>query len=212
MKTKSFSIAMVACVLLVSVGSAKSGDIPDQPQSLDSRVLTAVDQHATDVRSLDRRFLDSMRSLEEDYSKGRMKLRDELVKLLNRELKAATQKGGLDQAIAVRDQIRRTEALEIIPPASEENHAPGRVTSRSSPLQGILGRWRWNNGVDITNLQGGRTSGNGTWRSVNPQSSTYEFRWKSIPADRVQLSANGRVLEGTKSDDPSFRVWAVRLD
>lgn len=208
MKIKSFLIAMATCVLLNSAGSAKSGDILDQPQSTDSRVLTAVDQHASDIRSLDRRFMDSVQSLEEGYSKQRMELRAEHLESLNRELKAATKKGDLDQAILVRDHILNTKSSEIIPPASNEDLA----TSRSPRPQGILGRWRWSNGVDITNLPGGRTSGNGTWRSVNPQSSTYEFRWKSIPADRVHLSANGRVLEGTKSNTPSIRVWAVRLD
>lgn len=208
-KMRAVLFAVATCVLLSPTPPAKADNIPDQPQSSDARMLASVDQHETDVRSLDRRFIDAKRDLENDYAKQRARLRDQLIESLNQELASATKKGELDQAIAVREQIRSTEASSNAPPTSTESSV---ATYGPATSQGITGRWRWSNGVDITNLPGGRTSGEGTWRVIGSHTKTYEFHWKKIPADRVQLSKNGRVLEGTKLHDPSFRVWAVRID
>ena len=172
---------------------------PSKEQASDSLVAAELDQHATNVRSLDRKFLEAISRLEKSYVEERQSLRKTLSQKLAKEKKALTKKGELDQAVALRSHIERLEATEIVPP------------NQSSPRE-ILGTWRWNNGVDIRNLANGRTNGNGTWRKVDPGQDVYEFQWKQIPADRVTLSANGRVLEGTKANDPTFRVWAVRVD
>jgi hypothetical protein len=168
-------------------------------QSSASSTADQLDQYEIDVRSLDRKFLDEMERLEKSYVGERRTLRKKLSESLNDEMKDLTKKGDLDQAVVVRDHIETLEATQIVPP------------SQSSP-QGILGTWRWNNGVDITNLEHGLMNGDGTWRLVDAGQQVYEFQWKKIPADRVRLSPNGRVLEGTKANDSKFQVWAVRID
>lgn len=75
--------AVATSVLLSPTPPAKAENIPDQSRSSDSRVLASVDQHETDVRSLDRRFMDAKRDLENDYAKQRARLRDQLLKSLN---------------------------------------------------------------------------------------------------------------------------------
>ncbi len=195
---RTSSVLIVAFLVLSSTWlSADQRNAKDQISA--TRLTAEFDQHTANVRSLDRRFREGLSSLEKSYIEERRSLREALVKSLTKQKKTLTKKGELDQAVAIRDYITRLEATEIVPP------------SLSDP-RGILGTWRWNNGVDIRNLVDGQTSGNGTWRLVDPGQQTYEFQWKRIPADRVTLSPNGRVLEGTKASDPSFRVWAVRID
>ncbi len=186
-------------------------DIPSKSQSTASRVATRIDKHETDVRSLDRRFVEAVGELEKDYAKQRRQLREKLINSLRREVESHATNGELDQAVALREQIRSLENAVIIAPRGPAANA-GDLPTSPSRESGIIGTWRWNNGVDITNLAGGNTSGNGTWRIVDPRKKEYEFRWSRIPPDRVKLSPNGRVLEGTKSNDPTFRVWAVRID
>lgn len=212
MKSRLFFIVAGLSALLVTAAPANCEDLPDQPESLPLRVMSVVDQHDTDIRSLDRRFLDSLEGLTKGYSKERETLQNQVLVLLNQELQEATQKGDLDQALLVRDHIREIEASEIVPPTSEGTGSSGHLAHRAVPTNDVLGRWRWANGVDITNFPAGRMSGNGTWRLVDSRTKTYEFRWKDIAPDRVQLSADGRLLEGTKSHDPSVRVWAVRIE
>jgi len=198
MRLPTYSIFAVAFIVVLPTLSF-ADERRSKEQLSDSLVATELDQHATNVRSLDRRFLEAISRLEKSYVEERQALRKTLSQKLTKEKKALTKNGELDQAVVVRDHIERLEATQIVPP------------NQSGP-RGILGTWRWNNGVDIRNLVNGKTNGNGTWRLVDPGAQTYEFQWKRIPADRVTLSSNGRVLEGTKANDPTFRVWAVRID
>ena len=189
----------MACLALSSICSSFADDRHAKGQIPGSDTATELEQYAANVRVLDRQFSEGISSLEKSYIEERKSLRDALVKRLTKQKKMLTKKGKLDQAVVIRDQLERLEATEIVPPNQSER-------------QGILGIWRWNNGVDIRNLADGKTNGQGTWRVVDPDQQVYEFQWKRIPADRVKLSTNGRVLEGTKAKDPSFRVWAVRID
>jgi len=197
-KSRTCSILAVAFFVILPTLSFADERLSKE-ESTNSRIDAELDQHVTNVRSLDRKFLEAISRLEQSYIEERQTLRKTLSKKLAKEKKALTKKGELDQAVVVRDHIERLEATQIAPP------------NQSGP-QGILGTWRWNNGVDIGNLVNGRTNGNGTWRLVDPGQHIYEFHWKQIPPDRVTLSKNGRVLEGTKANDPTFRVWAVRID
>ena len=199
MNLRTISIPVVAFLIVSSTLSSLADEKRSKEQISETPIATELDQHATNVRSLDRKFLEALGRLEKSYIEERQALRETLVQRLTKKKKALTKKGELDQAVVIRDHIGRLEAKEVVPP------------NQSDP-QGILGTWRWNNGVDIRNLVDGQTNGNGTWRRVDPGEHIYEFQWKRIPADRVTLSPNGRVLEGTKANDPSFRVWAVRID
>jgi hypothetical protein len=178
-------------------------------KSSEARMAAELDQHGTDVRSLDRRFQEDLARLQDAYRAEREELRQAFSESLAKEQKALTKKGKLDQAIVVRDQIEKIEATEIVPPRPQTTGPNAHVASTAN---GIQGTWRWNNGVDIRNLEHGRTNGNGTWRLIDPREHVYEFQWKRLSPDRVKLSPNGRVLEGTKANDPTFRVWAVRID
>jgi len=196
---RTISILVVAFFVVSSTLLSMADDRPSKEQVSETGAATELDQHATNVRSLDRKFLEAIGRLEKSYIEERQALRKTLAQKLTKEKRALTKKGKLDQAVVIRNQIEHLDATEIVPPG------------QSDP-EGILGTWRWNNGVDIRNLVNGKTNGNGTWRLVDPGAQTYEFQWKRIPADRVTLSSNGRVLEGTKANDPTFRVWAVRID
>ncbi|QDV40400.1 hypothetical protein Enr13x_02060 [Stieleria neptunia] len=209
MSLRTFTfLASVAFFLQPNVASIADDKLPEV-QSSENLVAAELDQHATDIRSIDRRFLDARDRLEQSYIQERKSLRETLVRRLNKQKKAHTEKGELDIAVAIRDHMERIEATEIVPPNQPSTK---EISSGPAGSPDILGTWRWNNGVDIKNLVSGQTNGAGTWRLVDPQTRTYEFRWKRIPPDRVTLSPNGRVLEGTKAHDPSFRVWAVRID
>jgi hypothetical protein len=199
MNPRKLPIFGIACLVVSSTCLTVADDRHANRQLSETGHSTELDQHAAKVQALDRRFLEGIRSLEKSYIEERIALRDALRKKLTKEKKTLTKKGKLDRAIVIRDQIERLGATDIVPP------------NQSDPV-GILGTWRWNNGVDIRNLADGKTNGQGTWRLVDPAEQVFEFQWKRIPADRVKLSANGRVLEGTKVTDPSFRVWAVRID
>ncbi|MCS7466190.1 hypothetical protein NZK35_05815 [Stieleria sp. ICT_E10.1] len=207
LRTLSF-LASIAFCLQPNVASRADDSLP-QVQSSEHLIATELDQHATDIRAVDRRFLDAQDRLEKSYIQERKSLRETLMRRLNKRKKAHTEDGDLDIAVAIRDHIERIEATKIVPPNQKSTHAIG---SQPAGAPAILGTWRWNNGVDIENLVNGQTNGAGTWRLIDPKKQTYEFRWKRIPPDRVTLSPNGRVLEGTKAHDPSFRVWAVRID
>ena len=116
----------------------------------------------------------------------------------------------MDLAIQIRQTADELSAKEIALPKLDRQTGPdGKMVIEKNPL---LGTWRWNNGVDIKNLPGGKTSGRGTWRLLDRERQLYMFDWPKIPPDRVRLSPNGRVLEGTKATDATFRVWAVRVD
>ncbi|WP_182868284.1 hypothetical protein [Stieleria mannarensis] len=180
-----------------------------ETQSSDSQLASELDQHATDIRSIDRRYQDARTRLEESYIEERKALRESLMKRLGKRKKAHMEQGELDSAVTLRDHMERIGATEIVPPNRQSTK---QTLSTVAGDKAILGTWRWNNGVDIKNLDHGQTNGAGTWRLIDPEKGTYEFRWKRIPPDRVSLSPNGRVLEGTKAHDPSFRVWAVRID
>ena len=209
MSLRTFSIlASVVCFLQPNVASLADDKLPEV-QSSENLIATELDQHATDIRSIDRRFLDASSRLEKSYIQERELLREALMQRLNKQKKANTENGELDIAVTIRDHMERIEATEIVPPNQELTKD---MSSRPAGALAILGTWRWNNGVDIKNLVNGQTNGAGTWRLIDPQKRTYEFRWKRIPPDRVTLSSNGRVLEGTKAHYPSFRVWSVRID
>ena len=209
MNLQSLAVA-VAFVLPMSSSIGDEGI--SKIKSSEARIATELDQHETNVRSLDRRFREEIIRLEESYSAERKLMRTTLAKTLLKEKKALTEKGELDQAIQVRDQIVKIEATEIVPPHPPVTKTNGSGSITPSSPGGILGTWRWSNGVDIRNLDHGQTNGNGTWQLVDPREQVYEFQWKRISPDRVKLSPNGRVLEGTKTTDLSFRVWAVRID
>jgi hypothetical protein len=198
MKLRTYAnIGFAFCVALPML--SRADERLSAKLSSDSRIHTDLDQHATDVRTLDRKFLEAISRLEQSYVEERQALRKALSQKVAKEKKALTKKGELDQAVALRDYIEQLDATPIAPP-------------KPSGPRGILGTWRWNNGVDIRNLADGQTNGNGTWRLIDSDKEEYEFQWKQIPADRVTLSKNGRVLEGTKTNDLTFRVWAVRID
>ncbi len=199
MNLRAISILLVAFFAVSSMSSSFADDRRSREKSSETDVANELDQHATNVRSLDRKFLEEISRLEKSYIEERQSLRKTLAERLTKEQKALTKKGELDQAVEIRDHLERLEATEVVPP-------------NQSDAQGILGTWRWNNGVDIRNLDNGKMNGDGTWRLVDAGKQIYEFQWKRIPADRVTLSPNGRVLEGTKANDPTFRVWAVRID
>ena len=203
-----FILASIVFCLQPNVASRADDKLPEV-QSSEHLIASELDQHATDIRSIDRRFVDARGRLEQSYLQERKSLRETLLRRLNKQKKAHTEKGELDIAVAIRDQMKRIEATEIVPPNQQSTKEMG---SRPAGAPAIKGTWRWNNGVDIENLADGQTNGSGTWRLIDPEKQTYEFRWKRIPPDRVTLSPNGRVLEGTKAHDPSFRVWAVRID
>ncbi|MBC8351545.1 MAG: hypothetical protein H8E66_06130 [Planctomycetes bacterium] len=209
MNLRSFAVV----VAFVTPMSSTIGDESiTKEKSSEARIATELDQHETNVRSLDRRFQEAIIRLEASYTAERELMHKKLSKTLKNEKKALTEKGELDQAIQIRDQVARIEATEIVPPYPKVTKTNGPGSTKPSNRGGILGTWRWNNGVDIRNLDDGKTNGNGTWQLVDPRENIYQFRWKRIPADRVKLSPNGRVLEGTKANDLSFRVWAVRID
>ena len=198
MKLRTYAALGLAFYVSLPLLSHADESLSAEPSS-DSGIHAELEQYATDVRTLDRKLLEAISRLEQSYVEERQTLRKALAQKLAKEKKALTKKGKLDQAVAVRDHIERLEATPIVPP------------NQSAPRE-ILGTWRWNNGVDIKNLADGKTNGNGTWRLIDSDEEAYEFQWKQIPADRVTLSKNGRVLEGTKANDPTFRVWAVRID
>lgn len=209
MSLRTFStLASVVVFLQPNCASLADDKLPEA-QSPENLIATELDQHATDVRSIDRRFLDASSRLEESYIQERKSLREAFMRRLNKQKKAHAENGELDIAVTIRDHMERIEATKIVSP---DQQLSKEISSRPAGALAILGTWRWNNGVDIKNLVNGQTNGTGTWRLIDPQKRTYEFRWKRIPPDRVTLSPNGRVLEGTKAHDPSFRVWAVRID
>ena len=177
--------------------------------STQTRIANAMDKFQADIRALDRQFADSFAQMRDQYIKQRKSLRSKLTKSLTAQQKKFTQEGELDSAVSLRDQVQQIQSGKIdIPDFSADADENGAYHS-SDP---ILGTWRWNNGADIKNNTGGETNGRGTWKLVDAKQKTYVFTWERIPADRVRMSANGRVLEGTKAHDPTFRVWAVRID
>ncbi|MCC9654911.1 hypothetical protein [Rhodopirellula halodulae] len=191
-----FALAFAATPCAFAEGLPKS-------ESKATQVANDLDQHEASIRALDRQFFEAVAELEQSYVSERKELREQITEKLKKHQKTLTQKGDLDAAVSVRDKAESIRESKFAIPNS--NQSPDAERS-------ILGTWRWNNGVDIKNLGGGKTNGNGTWRLVDAKEQAYEFKWSRIPADRVRLSANGRVLEGTKAHDPSFRVWAVRID
>lgn len=170
-----------------------------------SVVSTELDRHELRIRSLDRSYREAIASLNESYRDDRESLRNVTTKKLTKQQELLTEQGQLDEAVAVRDRIKQLTSMRILPPVSPD------LTSDLVP-HGIVGTWRWNNGVDVRNLPDGKTNGNCTWKLIDGSKGEYLFSWTKIPADRVRLSGNGRVLEGTKANDLTFRVWAVRID
>ncbi|MEO9591086.1 hypothetical protein [Rhodopirellula bahusiensis] len=193
-------VAIVASQLAV-VSSAEV-EKKDSPKLV---VPTELDRHEIRIRSLDRSYRESITRLNEAYQVDRESLRKSLTKKLTKQQDVLTEQGELDEAVGVRDRITELKSRRISPPLSLG------VTPDLSP-HGIVGTWRWNNGVDVRNLPDGKTNGNCTWKLVDGSKNEYLFNWTKIPADRVRLSENGRVLEGTKANDLTFRVWAVRID
>lgn len=193
-------VAIVASQLAV-VSSAEV-EKKDSPKLV---VPTELDRHEIRIRSLDRSYRESIIRLNEAYQVDRESLRKSLTKKLTKQQDVLTEQGELDEAVGVRDRITELKSRRISPPMSLG------VTPDLSP-HGIVGTWRWNNGVDVRNLPDGKTNGNCTWKLVDGSKNEYLFNWTKIPADRVRLSENGRVLEGTKANDLTFRVWAVRID
>lgn len=211
MNLRSLAVA-VAVAFLTPMSSTVGDDSNTKLKSPEARIANELDQHEMNVRSLDRKFREDIARLEESYIAERELMRVTLSKTLLKEKKALTKKGQLDRAIQIRDQIEKIETIEVIPPHRPVTKTNGPRSIAGSSPRGILGTWRWNNGVDIRNLEHGQTNGSGTWQLVDSREQIYQFRWKRLPPDRVKLSPNGRVLEGTKATDLSFRVWAVRVD
>ncbi|WP_430451813.1 hypothetical protein [Rhodopirellula europaea] len=208
----NFRLFAVAAAFALPMSPATGEENVSKLKSSDARTAAELDQHGTDVRSLDRKFQEDLARLEEAYLSERERMQQTLVESLAKEQKALTKKGKLDQAIQVREQIEQIEATEIVPPHPATSQSTATNASVSTRTKGIQGTWRWSNGVDIRNLENGRTNGNGSWRLINPREQVYEFQWKRLSPDHVKLSPNGRVLEGTKANNPTVRVWAVRVD
>ncbi|KLU02997.1 hypothetical protein RISK_004967 [Rhodopirellula islandica] len=208
----NFRLFAVAAAFALPLSLATGEEDISKLKSSEARTAAELDQHGTDVRSLDRRFQEDLARLEEAYLSERERMQQTLVESLAKEQKSLTKKGKLDQAIQVREQIEEIAATEIVPPHPATSQSTAHNASSSTLAKGIQGTWRWSNGVDIRNLENGRTNGNGSWRLLNPREQVYEFQWKRLSPDHVKLSPNGRVLEGTKANNPTVRVWAVRVD
>lgn len=193
-------IAIVASQFTI----ASSAEVEKKKSSV-SVVASELDRHEISIRSLDRSYRESTASLNEAYQADREALRKTITKKLKKQQELLTEQGKLDEAVAVRDRITQLSSTRILPPLSLG------VTSDLS-AHGIVGTWRWNNGVDVRNFSDGKTNGNCKWKLVDGSKNEYLFNWSKIPPDRVRLSENGRVLEGTKANDLTFRVWAVRID
>ena len=208
MKFRIRTFIAVCCVAVSAIAFADSPK-PNQSSS-EIRVANEIDKYQAGIRAIDRQFAQSFSELRDAYTKQRKSLRGKVAKKLSAEQKKLTLDGDLDRAVKVRDQVQSIKDAEItMPNFSGKN---GDVIKTSAPANSIEGTWRWNNGADITNYEGGETSGRGTWKLVDAKRQTYQFNWSKIAPDRVRLSSNGRVLEGTKAADPTFKVWAVRID
>jgi len=133
MKSQTYSVLAVAFIVVLPTWSF-GDERQSEKQLSDSQIATELDEHATNVRSLDRKFLEAISRLEKSYIEERQTLRKKLSQKLKKEKNALTKKGELDQAVVVRDHIERLEATQIAPP------------NQSGP-RGILGSWRWNNDV-----------------------------------------------------------------
>ncbi len=201
--------SIVVCCIVVSAIAFADSPKPNQVSS-EIRVANEIDKYQAGIRAMDRQFAQSFSELRDAYTKQRKSLRGKVTKSLSAQQKKLTQEGALDRAVKVRDQVQSIKNAEItMPNFSGKN---GDVIKASDRTNSIEGTWRWNNGADITNYEGGETSGRGTWQLVDAKRQTYQFNWSKIAPDRVRLSSNGRVLEGTKAADPTFKVWAVRID
>lgn len=195
----------IVIAIVASQFAAANATEVDTKESSESAVLSEIDRHEIRVRSLDRSYRESIARLKEAYRVDRESLRETVTKKLAKQQDLLTKQSKLDEAVSVRDRITQLNSSQISYPE------PVAATSGLSP-HGVVGTWRWNNGVDVRNLPDGKTSGNCTWKLVKGSKNEYLFNWTKIPADRVRLSRNGRVLEGTKANDLTFRVWAVRID
>lgn len=211
---KPFLLFGMAFVILVSLGSHRKEPAKStKPKQEQLDVQAELDRFELAARSLELKRDEQFRQITNEQQLKTKRLRTAVLKRLNRELDRLTKSGNLDAALQLRTTISQFQAGD----SSEHNDTILSPHALNSGLQDsakprILGTWRWGNGVDIMNLQDGRTNGEGTWKLLDEANQIYEFQWKNIPADRVQLSANGRVLEGTKAHNPKVRVWAVRVD
>ncbi|TWU40850.1 hypothetical protein [Novipirellula artificiosorum] len=205
MRHQLFPLNVIFIAIVASPFTSGNSAEVEKKESSESIVATELDRHEISIRTLDRSYRESIASLNEAYQADRESLRKAITKKLTKQQKLLTEQGKLDEAVAVRERITQLSSKRILPPLSFG------VTSDLS-THGIVGTWRWNNGVDVRNLSDGKTNGNCTWKLVDGSKNEYLFNWSKIPADRVRLSGNGRVLEGTKANDLTFRVWAVRID
>jgi hypothetical protein len=71
--------------------------------------------------------------------------------------------------------------------------------TRNSGSSGLVGTWRWPNGVPVIVYPDGKFSAatfRGTWQAIDASRGIYALRWPN-PVDSVTLSADGSHVSGT---------------
>ena len=144
-------------------------------------------------------------------------------------LKLTTQAADLDEALKIRDEIKRVNDLKLETPnlqalldqatakiselekqVSDLVPAKNEKSGREAVLA-VVGLWRWFDGNDVTFTSKGQASHpflKGEWKQQSDN--TFLCSWTNGSIDTLVVSADGRLIEG-KASLNGGRVWAVRI-
>lgn len=198
-----------------------------------AEALKALKDYQTAISELDESFQEAQRKREADYLQQVSATREELKVALTKAQDAATKDAALDNAILIRDTIRRIESgqtdesrarqariLELKSELSRlEAAEPEPIGNTRHLKHAVVGRWRWCSGVDVIVLKDGtgyavlpqKKKMALRWRLLNSRHRTFEFQWPKT-RDVLKLSKNKRLVEGPSLGDPSVTLWAARID
>lgn len=82
--------------------------------------------------------------------------------------------------------------------SGENSYGNPTTGSRMAGISGLVGTWRWENGVPVViSANGNATAGSirGTWQPISIAQGTYTITWM-VPVDNVRLLAGGSRISG----------------
>ena len=204
----------------------------EKPDLKNTEATQAVEGFATAIEEVKKRFSDAVRVATEKHNAEIESLRKSQVELLESIQKKVAQSNDLDEAIKIRAVVKSTREIKIELPnfgmqfvqaemkISQLQKQISDLTAgkndnrKAKPVISVVGTWRWFDGNNTVFDANGKAvhapSMHGKWRPAEGTKNTFFIEWQNGSIDTLNISEDGKLLEGTASLDQK-RVWAVRL-
>ncbi len=217
------------CIVVLFLAFNAQAQEPQPSKFKAPELNKAITDFEGELLAAKKSFADGVSKQVVEFNTQIAKIQSQHLERLGSFLKLTTQAADLDEALRIRDEVKRIEDTKLEAPnlqvlldeatakisdlekqVAELLPAKDEKTGRRAS-QTIVGLWRWFDGYDVTITAKGQASHpylKGEWKRESDN--TFICSWTNGSNDTLVVSADGRLIEGRASLDGK-RIWAVRI-